>query len=76
VAVSRIRHFGNSGTVIDVVPLGPGVWLARCECDVTERFPDAASGWEWVLSHPCQPQPAENVVDLTPASESCVDGRR
>jgi hypothetical protein len=62
--------------VIDVVPIGPGVWLARCECDVTERFPDAASGWEWVLAHPCDPQPADKVVDLTQPSDSRVEGPR
>ena len=48
--------------MIDVVPLGPGVWLARCECGTTEKFPDAGSGWEWVLAHPCEPQPDEKVA--------------
>lgn len=50
--------------MIDVIPVAGGVWLARCECGATERFPDAEQGWEWVLGHPC-PEPAENVIDLT-----------
>lgn len=48
--------------MIDVIPVAAGVWLARCECGATERFPDAEQGWEWVLAHPC---PEENVIDLT-----------
>ena len=56
--------------MIDVVPLGPGLWLARCECDTTQKFPDATAGWEWVLSHPCEPQPAEKVVDLNQSTIS------
>ena len=59
--------------MIDVVPIGPGAWLARCECGVTERFPDAAAGWEWVLSHPCDPEPEQRVVDLTEPNETCAD---
>jgi hypothetical protein len=53
--------------MIDVVPIAPGEWLARCECGTTERFPDAASGWEWVLGHPC---PEPGVIDLTQATQS------
>ena len=49
--------------MIDVVPVGRGVWLARCECGATEHFPDAESGWNWVLAHPCPPEPA--TIDLT-----------
>ena len=56
--------------MIDVVPLGPGVWLARCECGATERFPTAEAGWEWVLGHPCPPEPA-TVVDLTEPRATC-----
>lgn len=48
--------------MIDVIPVAAGVWLARCECGATERFPDAEHGWEWVLGHPC---PDETVIDLT-----------
>ena len=59
--------------MIDVVPLAPGVWLARCECGETQKFPDAGAGWEWVLSHPCEPQPADKVVDLNEPSESRAD---
>ena len=59
--------------MIDVVPLGPGVWLARCECGTTEKFPDAGSGWEWVLAHPCEPQPDEKVVDITEPSQTHID---
>jgi hypothetical protein len=53
--------------VIDVLPIAPGEWLARCECGATERFPDAEQGWDWVLGHPCPPEPsaAEPVIDLT-----------
>jgi hypothetical protein len=59
--------------VIDVVPIGPGVWLARCECGATQRFPDAAGGWEWVLGHPCPPESAApSVLDLT----ECTDAPR
>jgi len=59
--------------VIDVVPIGPGVWLARCECGTTEQFPDAAAGWEWVLAHPCEPQPDQRVVDLNHPSQTRID---
>jgi hypothetical protein len=53
--------------VIDVIPVAAGVWLARCECGATERFPDAEQGWEWVLSHPCPDETtdATDVIDLT-----------
>ena len=62
----QTERIGNAWSVIDVVPLGPDRWLARCECGATEEFPDAAAGWEWVLEHPCPPQPAtDTVVDLT-----------
>jgi len=59
--------------VIDVVPLGPGLWLARCECGETQKFLDATSGWEWVLAHPCEPQPDERVIDLNRPSRSRLD---
>jgi hypothetical protein len=52
--------------VIDVVPVAAGVWLARCECGATERFPDPEQGWAWVLSHPCPEETAaDDVIDLT-----------
>ena len=51
--------------MIDVIPVAAGVWLARCECGATERFPDAEQGWEWVLSHPCPEEATETVIDLT-----------
>jgi len=53
--------------VIDVIPVASGVWLARCECGATERFPDAEQGWEWVLGHPCGEETGEpkDVIDLT-----------
>jgi hypothetical protein len=50
--------------VIDVVPVAADVWLARCECGATERFPDPEQGWAWVLAHPC-PDDGEQVIDLT-----------
>lgn len=62
----------NSGSVIDVVPVAAGVWLARCECGATERFPDAEAGWEWVLGHPC-PDGADEVIDLTERND-CNQG--
>lgn len=55
----------NSEIVIDVIPVASGVWLARCECGATERFPDAEQGWEWVLGHPCPEGDDEQVIDLT-----------
>ena len=55
------------------MPLGPGQWLAQCECGATERFPDAAAGWEWVLGHPCPPEPSTAIVDLTQPTESCCE---
>jgi hypothetical protein len=70
-AVDRVGRISNSENVIDVVPVGGGVWLARCECDATERFHSADAGWEWVLSHPCPP--ATRVVDLTEPSDSRRD---
>ena len=59
--------------VIDVVPLRPGVWLARCECGATEEFPDAAAGWEWVLAHPCPPETVDvtDPVDATDSARTC-----
>ena len=59
--------------MIDVVPLRQGVWLARCECGVTQTFPDAAAGWDWVLGHPCEPQSTERVVDLNDPTEARRD---
>ena len=62
----RTVRVGNSEDVIDVVPVGQDQWLARCECGETERFADAASGWRWVLGHPCSEVTEPNdVVDLT-----------
>jgi hypothetical protein len=55
---------GHAPSVIDVVPVAPGVWLARCECDATERFADAESGWTWVLGHPCE-QGTSTATDVT-----------
>ena len=72
-AVSPVRQFGNLGKVIDVVPLGPGQWQAQCECGATERFPDVSAGWEWVLGHPCPPEPSRKVVDLTDPCQSRTD---
>lgn len=68
-AVDPVGRIGNPGQVIDVVPLGGGVWLARCECDATERFTSADAGWAWVLAHPCPPA----VIDLTDQSNRCRD---
>ncbi len=60
--------------MIDVVPIASGVWLARCECGETQRFPDAAAGWEWVLGHPCPPEPATpSVVDVTEPTDTRCD---
>lgn len=73
-AVDRLGRIGNSGNVIDVVPLGGGMWLARCECDATERFDTADAGWEWVLGHDCPPPP--RVVDLTAPRDAPSDTRR
>jgi hypothetical protein len=56
--------------VIDVVPVGGGVWLARCECDATQRFNSAEAGWAWVLGHPC---PDPTVIDLTEPTGSRCD---
>lgn len=62
--------------MIDVVPLGPGTWLARCECGETQRFPSAEAGWDWVLGHPCtEPEAAPDVVDLTERRECGNHGR-
>jgi hypothetical protein len=69
-ALDRVGRIGNSGGVIDVVPVGGGVWLARCECDATQRFDSAEAGWAWVLGHPC-PDPA--VIDLTEPRDSRHD---
>ena len=71
-ALDRVGRIGNSEWVIDVVPVGGGVWLARCECDATERFHSAEAGWEWVLSHPCPPA-KPRVVDLTEPTETRRD---
>ena len=53
--------------MIDVVPVGAGVWLARCECGATERFGDPEEGWAWVLAHPCpdESERPKDVIDLT-----------
>jgi hypothetical protein len=59
--------------MIDVAPLGPGQWLARCECGETQHFPDAESGWQWVLSHPCE-EVAPTTVDLTEPTDTCARG--
>ena len=59
--------------MIDVVPLGPDQWLARCECGETQRFPSAEAGWEWVLSHPCD-EAAPTTVDLTEPTRTCTHG--
>ncbi|MDQ1686126.1 MAG: hypothetical protein QOC82_2863 [Frankiaceae bacterium] len=56
--------------MIDVIPVAAGVWLARCECGATERFPEAEQGWAWVLSHPCPDEDTEQVIDLT-GSNGC-----
>jgi hypothetical protein len=61
--------------VIDVVPVAPGTWLARCECDATATFPDAAAGWAWVLGHACEEEAAAppRTVDLTDRGACTVD---
>jgi hypothetical protein len=58
--------------MIDVVPIAPGRWLARCECDATAEFPDAAAGWAWVLGHPCD-DAGPAVVDLTETGVCAVE---
>ena len=58
--------------MIDVIPVGAGVWLARCECGTTERFADAEEGWAWVLAHPC-PENTDDVIDLTERND-CNQG--
>ena len=69
-AVDRVGRIGNPENVIDVVPVGGGVWLARCECDATQRFNSAEAGWEWVLGHPCA---EPGVIDLTEPTDSRRD---
>lgn len=59
--------------MIDVVPLGPGQWLARCECDATAVFPDAEAGWSWVLGHACPPD-GRTTVDLTTPADVVQPG--
>lgn len=54
--------------MIDVVPLGAGRWLARCECDATAVFPDAEAGWTWVLGHDCAAEGA-TAIDLNERSD-------
>ena len=69
-AVARAGRVRHPGEVIDVVPVGGGVWLARCECDATQRFNSAEAGWAWVLAHPC---PDPSVIDLTHPTDSRCD---
>lgn len=69
-AVAPVGRVGNPGEVIDVVPVGAGVWLARCECDATQRFDSAEAGWAWVLGHPCTDP---GIIDLTRPSDSRCD---
>lgn len=61
------RSSRDARSVIDVLPVEPGVWLARCECGATEHFGDAETGWAWVLDHPCAEGTgaADDVIDLT-----------
>lgn len=72
-AADRLGPFGHAEAVIDVVPVGRGLWLARCECGATEHFPDAESGWNWVLGHPCPPESEPGTIDLTDRADAHRD---
>jgi hypothetical protein len=42
-------------TTADVYALVGGGWRACCDCGLTEAADTQASGWSWVLDHPCSP---------------------
>jgi hypothetical protein len=62
--------------MIDVFPLAPGVWAARCECGATEQFPNPEQGWTWVLSHPCPSLDEEDDEVGAPQTIDLTDSQR